>query len=934
MKGKCVTSRSKIQNHHQFMRKRLLLGALLCGLFTLQAWAQKPTTQWLGHLTPDVESAPNSVLRLEPGPVINPMPLTGGCPGNDVVGTSSNVFTNILTEANPIAVDNEINSIVFLHRNNATAFGGHSGQLRYDLSTNGGLTWSSNLGVLNPLAVNGTNGARYPNVAIHNPPGNTNPNNAYLSYYAATVATAFNGTVSGVRKLDGTGNTETYNQPTATQTLIPRAVVKGAPGTFWSIDNVFNGTVVTGYRVLKGVWNGSTDVVWSVNTTLTPTFNIGYDGAVKTADYAIAFDPTGNIGWICMLTHVTPGPTPYAFYPVFYKTTNGGTNWTGPTTVDLGQSPCLAANMQVGNVVSAGFDLDLTVDVNGNPHALMPVCNGNSAYAVFYTQWHAMVDVTMSDGVWNPVIVRNVYRGRGTWGTAPNAVTQDMEPQIARTPDGTKIFYTWTDADSTVLQATADQSPNLFAKAYDVVARKWTNSYNMTTCNTTWNGKLFFPKMAETVLTNTGNYKLPIVYAQMGGANDPIAVATFHYLDSVWFAPSDFINNQCQATVNISNTDTIFACTNITLDAGVGGQQYAWNTGATTQAITVTASGTYSVGVSANCCTGSDTVVVVMLTTPVAGFSSNAIGFALSFTNTSTGAYTSYAWDFGDGNSSTDMNPSHTYAGPGTYQVCLIAGNQCGSDTICQTLNITCAPANASWSYLSSTLTASFTDMTAGNPTAWAWDFGDGNTSTVQNPTHTYAAGGTYNVCLTTTDSCGSDSTCLPVVVCQLPVAAFTHTFPGLPGDVDFTDASTGGTSWLWDFGDGGTSTVQNPTHTYAFAGTYTVCLTTTDACGSDTACNSITVLIEAIGAGMPGQWSVSPIPTHDLLKISAQDAGAGMMQLRLMNALGQILLERGINHAGGALQQQLDLSALPSGIYYLSVRNDQGSFVAKVIKE
>ena len=129
------------------MRKRLLLGALLCGLFTLQAWAQKPTTQWLGHLTPDVESAPNSVLRLEPGPVINPMPLTGGCPGNDVVGTSSNVFTNILTEANPIAVDNEINSIVVLHRNNAPAYGGHIGQLRYELCSNGGRTCASNLGV-------------------------------------------------------------------------------------------------------------------------------------------------------------------------------------------------------------------------------------------------------------------------------------------------------------------------------------------------------------------------------------------------------------------------------------------------------------------------------------------------------------------------------------------------------------------------------------------------------------------------------------------------------------------------------------------------------------------------------------------------------------------------------------------------------------------
>lgn len=905
---------------------------MLACLFAMPALAQQATSIWNGHLRPDPEPSVTSTARYAPGPVVLPQPLTGGCPTNDAVGSAVNVFTNILTEASPIAVDNDINTIIFTHRNNATAFGGHGGQLRYDISTNGGLTWTLNQGVLNPLAVNGTNGARYPSCAIYNPAGNTVANNAYLGYYAPTVGAAFNGTVSGVRRLNGAGNTETYNQPTATQTLIPRSMVKGAPGTFWAIDNVYNGTAVTGYRVLKGVWNGSTDIVWTVNTTINPTFNTAYDAAVRTADYAIAFDPTGTTGWICMLTHLASGPANYAYYPVFYKTTNGGTTWSGPTTVDLGQFPCISSNIQVGNVTSTAFDMDLTVDVNGNPHALMAVCNGTNAYSVFFTQWHAMVDVTMSDGLWNPVILRNVYRGRGNWGTAPNNVSQDMEPQVSRTADGTKVFFAWADADSSVLQATADVSPNLYAKAYDVVQRKWTNSYNMTGCNVTWGGKILFPKLAENVLSNTGNYKLPVVFAEMT-SNDPALIANFHYLDSIWFAPSDFINNQCAATVSIATQDTIISCGSTTLDAGPGAQAYLWSTGATTQAITVTSSGSYSVAISSGCCTGTDAVYILMISAPAASFTSSSVGLTASYTDNSNAQLATYSWDFGDGAISSLQNPSHTYALAGTYQVCLTVTNSCGSNTTCNSVTVVCNPANATFSSNTSVLTANFTDLTPGTPSAWAWDFGDGNFDNTQNPTHVYVVPGTFNVCLTITDACGQDSSCQTVTVCELPTAAFGVANVTL-GQVDFTDQSTSGTSWAWTFGDGGTSNLQNPQHTYAASGTYQVCLTVTDACGSDSACTSVTVNVVGIADGMGGHWSVSPIPAHDLLVLTAQNAGAGKLQLRLMNTLGQLLVERDLTHLGGDLQERFDISALPKGVYYLEVRSETGHFVAKCIKE
>jgi PKD repeat protein len=147
-------------------------------------------------------------------------------------------------------------------------------------------------------------------------------------------------------------------------------------------------------------------------------------------------------------------------------------------------------------------------------------------------------------------------------------------------------------------------------------------------------------------------------------------------------------------------------------------------------------------------------------------------------------------------------------------------------------------PPIADFTFTTTDLTADFTDTSTdpdGTVVGWDWNFGDGNTSTAQNPSNTYAAPGTYNVTLTVTDNeAATDSVSKPVTVTAPnvpPVADFTFTTNCLTAD--FTDASTDsdGTvvGWDWDFGDGNTSTAQNPSHTYAADGTYTVTLTVTD---------------------------------------------------------------------------------------------------------
>ncbi len=238
--------------------------------------------------------------------------------------------------------------------------------------------------------------------------------------------------------------------------------------------------------------------------------------------------------------------------------------------------------------------------------------------------------------------------------------------------------------------------------------------------------------------------------------------------------------------------------------------------------------------------------------TPVVAFTASPTtiiaGQSVQFTDLSTNLPTSWSWDFGDGDTSTDQNPSHTYSKTGTYTVTLTANNSYGSDSETKTNYITVnAPGDppvAAFTASSTTIAAgqnvTFTDQTTNSPTSWSWVFGDGGTSTSQNPSHTYTTAGTYTVTLKVTNSFGSDSlTKLNFITAgNPPVAAFTAspTTVTTGQSIQFTDQSTNSPiSWSWDFGDGGRSSIQNPSHAYLIKGTYTVSLMVTNNYGSDT---------------------------------------------------------------------------------------------------
>lgn len=219
----------------------------------------------------------------------------------------------------------------------------------------------------------------------------------------------------------------------------------------------------------------------------------------------------------------------------------------------------------------------------------------------------------------------------------------------------------------------------------------------------------------------------------------------------------------------------------------------------------------------------------------------NCFGDVFSFTNNTVltlGSITGYSWDFGDGSPlENTQNATHSFAATGSYDVKLVVSTNgiCNADSIIKKIFVDTKP-TAIFSPLDGCINTpvSFTDgstNTTGGVGAWLWSFGDGGTSLLQNPTHAYAAVGPYVSRLTVESlhGCVSDEVTGPLNIFALPVADYNITYPCVGQGTVFTDATPTNngniTAWQWDFGDTNNSGMQNPTHIYNNATSYSTSL-------------------------------------------------------------------------------------------------------------
>jgi len=686
------------------------------------------------------------------------------------IGTAGNLLSVEFGNCKQIDVNDSINTVIFIHRNDPNAPGGagtNVAQYRFDKSTDGGNTWNSNIGPItnSSLIDNVTVNGRFPQGGIYNPIGNTIPDSALLIYSGTWHNSPPSGTSGSWQgQMRGRGNlsgdTSTFNvhidQVNNGMVDIASGFCQSTPGVFWNLNQDFSGTFVSGsnqitYGLLieKGVWDPTTkDVTWTLQN-IPQTFDSVLSGSTYVSEatsFNMAFDPSGQYGWIGCLGAIDPLDS--SLNPIFWRSVDSGATWTGPIVVNLANIPEVVNQLHAldnsGNptsrIPSTAFDENIVVDYLGNPHMIVVVGNRapSSGYALTTNAGYSAWDITYSShfpacegdtGVngWRPLFIDSVETLRGTFTKDNPPLQEDNRPMACRTRDGKKVFFYWLDSDINIEGSDNNSNPNLFTRAFDLVHFTSTNTINLTLGDSLWGGTTTttpggliggatFGVSAEIAhQIGSNSYNVPFVLTQidytvppgtLGSADNP---AAFWYINNINYDPYDFVNG-LSASVSLIGSDSVIL---------LHGNPYV-DLGAQFTYLDTT-------------CYKSGTLHLVVDT--------------------------------------TDVNPFVD----GSYYVHYLVEDDSGNVYAATNREVTVgSPPVAFFTFTHSTYPykVQFLDGSLFNPTTWFWEFGDGTLTygDYPNPLHVYHQDGVDTVCLTVYNSFGSGDTCMTVNITKVGI--------------------------------------------------------------------------------------------------------------------------------------------------------------------
>jgi hypothetical protein len=580
------------------MRKFLLFSLIMC--FGLFAVAQKSY-----QLKPDVKLAKINIEQKMTGndPVAeNPTPVTSTkhagnhvqAPDNtDIVtivniGSAANIYTYGYSNGNATYVwyNKDINTVTNLHRMGGPVgpTGQYSGDLAYDVSFDGGATWTNQVKVYTSDISGGTynlDAARYPEGAIYNPAGNTDPNNAYMAFFAATMDGSNGGTWGsygyGVGRfgdiLDTTKHLLSADLANGYYQGIPTAFCVAGDGKAWMAD----ASLLDSYTTYMG------DIIF-----MRGIFNEGigdyeYDEFLVPApcNYArylkMAFDPTGQTGYVYWNDYNGSIPESQGWpYPLLIKTTDGGENWSDVISVRLFGPDGIAGikNWLSDSLIALiwnpplptrdeimystpFFNSDIAVDAWGNPHLTASVFIAgpglDTGYIATTPESFGIFDIYSIDDNntnWQAIHLGTLATYTGDFlYPGSTALTEYNRASVSSTTDGKFMFFTWLDTRLTGV--TTNVSPDIYARGFDLVENMITNDQTSTniagaTNVTTFSEAMwqaYFQSLSATTKDEGEEgskvYTLPITYADMD-PQDVTQPVQFKYIQDFSYADGDF----------------------------------------------------------------------------------------------------------------------------------------------------------------------------------------------------------------------------------------------------------------------------------------------------------------------------------------------------------------------------------------------------------
>lgn len=319
--------------------------------------------------------------------------------------------------------------------------------------------------------------------------------------------------------------------------------------------------------------------------------------------------------------------------------------------------------------------------------------------------------------------------------------------------------------------------------------------------------------------------------------------------------------------------------------------------------------------------------------------------FKVSFANTSTGIAggaptgATFNWDFGNGSTFVGANPPiQTYPGAGNYTVKLkmFLNGACNTpDSLIKTFTFN--PLYVSAGPLSPIEICKGANLNfaanATNGSTYSWNFGDGSTANTATTTHNFAQPGNYQVVLIVSNpaTCNkADTVFASVTVHGTPKADFTvsPTVAEINIPFHFTDLSTGASSWTWDFGDGTTSTDQNPSHIYNRSGSYQVCLTAKNSFNcTDKKCIVVDAIVQPL-ADVPSGFSPNGDGNNDVFRVRGY--GIETMSLKVFNRWGEQVFETEDQNIGWDGTYKGKMQEMDSYAYLLVVKFVDGTAIQK----